>query len=220
MPESFSFLPTNLSSALPVLVRVDAELRPELLRYTWQYVKRTGRVIRRNVWDNHQVKDGARVLVDVPLERVIWPADELTHIGFLNGDCLDFRRDNLFTVLFSDAKKGVEPGSTFASEASYREAVRELHERLDYYRAESKSSRNNFSIAKTREVLDYIKEHCAGWGFYATAAHVCARLNDMKLMSPFQIHRIIQGKSCHVPGYDYAALAATRTAKPGRPART
>jgi len=221
MSDSFSFLPTNLDGVLPTLVRVDAERQLELLRYTWKYVKHSGRVLRRNACDRARgVKNGRMVRANVYLEEFIF-GPSTCRINFRNGDPLDFRLENLLPdPKLTVAVFGHCQGFTFDHLPEHTAALRDILNHIDYYRAEAKSSRNIFSIAKTREVLEYVKVRCAGWGYEATAFRVAANMNGGAAISPQQLLRIIQGKSCKVPGYDYAALAATRTAKPGRPART
>lgn len=218
----YAFLPVNLDAQAQKqgrelrLVRVDAEMRPTLLRYSWRWYKTTGSVFRHNVDMAASVAAGGRVVVSQPLQYVVLPVDKLTPIHFHNGDLLDFRRANLLPVFGSADQAGcLVMGTSFWHKPEQLDALRELYENIQYYRAEAKSSRSLFSIAVTRDILEYVRLRHAGQCNDAVRAAVSVRFNDRKEVGQALLRQLLAGRTNFVPGYDYAALKSTRPG-PGR----
>lgn len=206
----FAFLPVNLDRNAARqgrelgLVRVDAERRPQLLRHAWRYQTRLGRVDRTV----------SASTVRRPLQYAVLSFEQASRVIFCNGDVLDFRRQNLLPNV--SASVGHAAGSTFISLPEYQEALRELHENLDYYRAEAKSSRSRFSVAVTKEILEYVRKECSQLPADAVRAQVSLVWNRGEELSSSLFTQLLSGRTNVVPGYDYAALKKTRPAA-GRP---
>lgn len=203
----FAFLPVNLDRNAGRqgrqlgLVRVDEELRLSLLRKAWSWQKRTNGVFCR----------------ELALQYEVLQVGKGTGIFFHNGDCLDFRRVNLLPVQGAARQEGaVGTRTSFQHKDEYYEALRELHEHLDYYRAEAKSSRSRFSVAVTREILEYVRKECATLPADAVRAQVSLVWNKGEELSAPLFTQLLSGRTNVVPDYDYAALEKTRPAA-GRP---
>lgn len=215
----FAFLPVNLDRNAARqgrelgLVRVDEERRPQLLRHAWRYQKRTGRVERAQSgfdWTSGASK------VFRPLQYVVLSVTQGSPIHFANGDFLDFRRSNLLPGRSPSGAAGHLCGTTFGLSAEHPEALRELHENLAYYRAEAKSSCSRFSVAVTKEILEYVRKECSQLPADAVRAQVSLVWNKGEELSSALFTQLLSGRTNVVPGYDYAALKKTRPAA-GRP---
>lgn len=203
----FAFLPVNLDRNAGRqgrqlgLVRVDEELRAPLLRKAWNWQKRTNGVFCR----------------ELALQYEVLQVSKGTGIFFHNGDCLDFRRANLIPVQAPENQDGcLAAGASFRHKDVYYEALRELHENLAYYRAEAKSSRSRFSVAVTKEILEYVRKECSQLPVDAVRAQVSLVWNKGEELSSALFTQLLSGRTNVVPGYDYAALKKTRPTA-GRP---
>jgi len=213
------FLPVFLKHPrhAPALVRVDEAVSLEARRYSW-VVGNNGRVWRERVSDPEQPGRLFRLnLLDLIAPR---PASWLYH--FQNQDRLDLRQANIIDgcqpPAMTRGASFVTAGSTFRSTPEYQAALADLTQRLDYHRAVAKSSRARFTVDETVELLEYIRLRCVGEPLRITRQIVQLRWGDFDL-SDMALRGLINGTIGHVPGYDYAALAQTRTVGPGRPAR-
>ena len=220
MSEAYSFLPINVNTKRPVeLAVVDAaDATPELRAKCWKHAQ-SGLVYRVATYVTDNGKERPFRFVE-RLANALVGADPLTRVWHLNGDGLDCRRANLG----AEVPEGWEPrpaGSVVSTLDGYAQALLDARARraqLQHGLARTKARKlDDAQVMRVlRAALGTGEEICEFKGSHLRFLCEFVHSEFGVTVWPSQMHKILNGESCRQPGFDYAALRATRPTRQSR----
>jgi hypothetical protein len=205
------FLPINLDGFHSFrLAAVDASRLPGLLVHPWHAGGR-GLVFRRYGDARASHVAGHRIVQREHLASRILGGVRV--VAYKNGDPLDCRATNLLSQLPSTPAP-IQPGVVVSRLDGYQDALAALSDAVFVQQLKAHArGRATPSRATVEQTRAFLEELFTMPVLYEARLHDLAqRFSDQvgHKYSASQMHKILQGRSLHVPGFDYARLQALR----------
>lgn len=215
----YVFLPINLTTKKPylsTLAVVDAsfaEAHPHVSSGVWRTSAR-GTVFRQYTGGSSRDELGRPVRVTEQLAHAVLGCAPFSPTFAANGDPLDCRGDNIqmaSDVVAARANAHLyAPGVVVSTLEGYNEALNELATHADFYI--NHLARHRAARLSPADVLKLLEAALSGDMRGQSVANVAAWVNEELgvRLHVNQLRQILMGASLRQPGFDYAALKATR----------
>ena len=215
----YVFLPVNLTAgggkapALAVCDTATADEFPNIYKAVWRTAK-SGTVFRQYVLRNQRDEEGRPVRSTEQLAHVVLGSPPFSPTYAANGDPLDCRAENIRMALHAPAARmiasGYFPGRSVKKLEGYNEALQHvLAFRDEYINALARSRSARLSNADVLRLLEAVSTGAMVGGTLGSIADWAAEELGTR-MHVNQIRNILKGASLPQPGFDYAALRASR----------